>query len=229
MKKFMFVSMMFFVFFMAACASQPSAGSNGGSVAAVQPSEDQQPFLDTDTTQIPCFEADAGTDFFSCTQIVLAPTARVGDAISFARKHAKEDCAGKVFDSIQGITESYRNDYGNNQGDDLASKMEEGFRHAVEAKLANIKDACLLASKTKDNQGRGTIYLQIKFSKKDLAEAMTDEVSNMVPDEEKKRLDFQAYQLQKKIEDKFGAYKKRTAKEEAEYVKENEKVYQGQE
>ena len=221
MKKFMFVSMMVFVFFMAACASQQKVSQS----AAGQQGEDEESW-DEETISIPCFVADADTDFFSCTQIVTTTKARRGDAITFARQHAQDDCAQKAKHAVQGLMTSYRNNYGNNKGDDIASKMENGFNHIIDTMLGETKDACLQQSKKADKYGRGTIYLQIKISRDKLADALADAAPDMVSEEEKEKLDFQHHNFKKEMKEALSNYKTEKAGEQAKHAKENTQVFE---
>ena len=217
----MFVSTIVFVLFLVACAQQQMVSKS----APAQQGEDEESW-DEETISIPCFAADADTNFFSCTQIVSTTKARRGDAITFARQHAQDDCAQKAKHAVQGLMTSYRNKYGNNKGDDAASKMENGFNHIIDTMLGETKDACLQQSKKPDKYGRGSIYLQIKISRDKIADALADAAPDMVSEEEKEQLDFQHHNFKKEMKEALSNYKTEKAEEQAKHAKEKAQVFE---
>jgi len=220
MKKFMFVSMIVFVVFMIACASnQQQMVSNSGSAEGQQAQVKKRSH--GPTVGGICFTPDADTDFFSCNGIVQATESTEGQALRMALAQAKSKCAGKIKDAVKGMDREYNNMYASPRGTDIAAKIQEGYDHIIDQILENVKENCQQVDEFEDNNGRFRVYVGIKISKDKTKNEIKQNISNMVKEEEKRTTDFQEDQYFKLMDKKFQNYNTASKEEQEKYNEEH--------
>lgn len=216
MKKFMFVSMIVFVFFMVACAQQQMV-SNSGS-AGGQQAEDRE-LTQEETVDTLCFTPDADTDFFACTGIYETTKSTIGEAYGNALTLAQDICLNKVEHIAVGLTEEYVNSYGTNRGKDTASKMERGYKNILKTVMGKTGEDCKKQDKYVGKNGRFNVYVGIKISRKAVSDALKNGTPDLVDEEEKEKLDSESSKFMEKIDETVLNFNTGSAKEQEKIAK----------
>ena len=197
MKKFMFVSIMVFVFFMAACASdQPKTANNA-------PAGSTNPF--GDSYEAPCQVYD-DDDYFAATGIYRGSMNQKGELQSFALVNAQNICRQKAKHAYRGMVSDFAQSHGNNRGNDIETKISRAGDQIIDIVMNDAQAKCVKYSAVGPD-GMIEAYVAIKIPKRELAGKMADEVKNVLTDEEKTKIDFHEDEYRKQMEDRFEKYR----------------------
>lgn len=200
MKKFMFVSMMVFVFFMAACASEQQRSSGSSSSPATAQTN---PF--GDSYEPPCQMYD-DDDFFAATGIYRGSMNQKGEVQKFALVNAQTQCRMKVQHVYRGMVSDFAETIGNNKGNDIETKISQAGDQIINATIRDTQAKCVKFSGV-GSDGMVEAYVGIKIPKRDLAKKVAEAVENVLSDEEKMKVRFHEEDFRNKMEERFEKYK----------------------
>ena len=197
MKKFMFVSMLVFCFFIAACASEQQKTANNA------PAGSTNPF--GDTYEAPCQMYD-DDDFFAATGIYKGSMEQKGELQKFALVNAQTLCRMKVKHTYRGMVSDFAQSHGNNRGNDIETKISQAGDQIIDAVINDTQAKCVKYSGV-GADGRMEAYVGIKINKRELAGKVADAVKDALTDEEKTKIDFHEDEYRKQMEERFEKYR----------------------
>ena len=154
---------------------------------------------------IPCEVYDTETHF-AATGIYKGSMNQKGEVHIYALQNAQALVRQKMQHAYKGLVSDYSQSVGNNRGNDIATKIEKGGDQIINVIVNNAAETCVKYSGV-DDRGMVECYVAILVSKEDLAEKLTQNVKNMLTDEEKMRIGFDEEQYRKKMEQRFKDYK----------------------
>lgn len=196
MKKFMFVSMFVFVFFMSACASEQKKSDSAQSGST-------NPF--GDSYEAPCQVYD-DDDYFAATGIYRGSMNQKGELQKFALVNAQTICRMKVKHAYRGMVSDFSQSHGNNRGNDIETKITQAGDQIIDTVINDTQAKCVKYSGV-GADGMIETYVAIKIPKKELAGKMADEVKNVLTDEEKTKIDFHEDEYRKQMEERFEKFR----------------------
>ena len=199
MKKFMFVSMMVFVLFMAACGSEPQRSAGNSST----PAASQNPFGPTFKT--PCEMLD-DDEWFAATGIFAGSFKQKGKVIRGALQDAQSQVRMKIKHAYKGMISDFMESVGNNKGNDLEGKFSQAGDQIIDTVVNDTQAKCQEFGAV---QGDGDVeaYVGIKIRKRELAEKIAVDIKNKLSDEEKMKVKFDEEEYRKKMEERFEKFK----------------------
>lgn len=197
MKKFMFVSMIVFVFFMTACGSEPQRAAGSSAPAQTNPFGDSY--------EAPCQMYD-DDDYFAATGIYKGSMEQKGELQKFALVNAQTICRMKVKHTYRGMVSDFAQSHGNNRGNDIETKISQAGDQIIDAVINDTQAKCVKYSGV-GADGRMEAYVGIKINKRELAGKVADAVKDALTDEEKTKIDFHEDEYRKQMEERFEKYR----------------------
>ncbi len=205
MKKFMFVSMMVFVVFMIACASNQQTGGNSSKLE----NSAGEPSVRPGTTFL-CDEFSYDTpDEFRCMGIVYGYNTQQGELMQNALIDAQEECKRKISHFVEGMSETWRDRYGNNKGNDFRRSAEEAMVEYWNDIMNNTDTKCRRISETLDENEKVHVYTVIAVPKKVVVNTVANKIENSVSEEEKKDMQFEKHEFLEKLDEKAKAFEEK--------------------
>ena len=114
-------------------------GQKSGSAAPQQTAGTTQQYRDP-----VCFEADT-PEYITGRGEYRGSSKQEGELVIQATERAKFAARQKLGGQYKGIISDYRNSMGNNQGNDLVSKMESAGDQAIDRELNDVMVVCTIA------------------------------------------------------------------------------------
>ncbi len=194
MKKIMLLSIVFFTFFIVSCAS-----SQHISDGRIQQSDSTNTF--DQSFEAPCQVYD-DDEFFAATGIYKGKASQKGEVQKFAHVNAQDICRMKVKHTYKGMVSDFSKSSGNNRGNNIETKISQAGEQIIDTVINDTKATCVKYS-TVDAGGMIEAYVAIKIPKIDLAQKLAYEVTNLLTDEEKTRINFHENEYIKKTIERF--------------------------
>lgn len=154
---------------------------------------------------LPCEVYDTN-DEFAATGIYRGSSYQKGECQLNALENAKQLVYAKYHHAYTGMISNYSSTFGNNQGNDIATKLQRAGDQVINAMLNDIQACCVKFSAV---QGDGHIecYVGIKVPKQALAAQVAQTVADVLTPEEKIAINFEEDQYRKQMEQRFTEYK----------------------
>ncbi len=194
MKKLMF-TMAVAAFTMVSCGSSKQ-------VATVAPAS-QSPF--GEVYEAPCTVYDTPEEF-AATGIYRGSMNQKGEVHKFALQNAQSIVRMKIKHAYQGMISDFSQSVGNNQGNDIITKVSQAGDQIIDAVINNTSECCIRYGAVGED-GHLECYVAIKISKEDLSQKVAKAVDNKLTDEEKLRIGFEEQQYRKQMDQRFKEYK----------------------
>ncbi len=182
-------------FAMASCGSSKT-------VATAAPAS-QSPF--GEVYEAPCTVYDTPEEF-AATGIYRGSMNQKGAVHKFALQDAQSKVRMKMQHAYKGMISDFSESVGNNQGNDISTKISQAGDQIIDVVVNNTSECCLRWSAVGED-GHIECYVAIKISKADLSQKVAQAVDNKLTDEEKMRIGFNEEQYRQKMEQRFKEYK----------------------
>lgn len=166
-----------FAIVMSSCGSEKKIGISGGS---------KNPF--GEVYEVPCAMYDTDTEF-AATGIYRGSANQKGEAYKFALANAQQIVRMKIKHVYKGMVSDFSQSIGNNQGNDIESKISMAGDQIIDAVVNHTAESCMRFGEVQAD-GHIEIYVGIKISKVDLSQKIAAAVDNKLSTEEKLRIGF---------------------------------------
>ncbi len=209
MKKFMFVSMMVFVAFMIACASnQQQSRSQGQSQGQSQGDEKLYP-NGTNGVESACMKEALDTENeMRCLGIAVGSAFRKDLLPNEARKHALDACGEKLEHAYVAARKRFEESVGNNNGVDYLDRDREQRTHLYNEMLGLAADACMAWDEYKDGKGNATFNIVISINKNKMAKAGAKVYKDNTSEADRNRVGFDEKEFEKEMKEEVDKYAK---------------------
>ncbi len=194
MKKLMF-TMAVAAFAMVSCGSSKQ-------VTTAAPVS-QSPF--GEVYEAPCTVYDTPEEF-AATGIYRGSMNQKGEVHKYALQNAQSIVRMKIKHAYQGMISDFSQSVGNNQGNDIITKVSQAGDQIIDAVINNTSECCIRYGAVGED-GHLECYVAIKISKEDLSQKVAHAVDNKLTDEEKLRIGFEEQQYRKQMDQRFKEYK----------------------
>jgi hypothetical protein len=155
-----------------------------------------------DVYEAPCAELDSETEF-AATGIAEGSKAQMGTLQLVALGNAQDVVRRKMQHSYKGMVSGYMNQVGTNAGNDLENKLEAAGNQIIDKIVNDTRATCGPKFSGVDDKGNVSCYIGIRISKKQVADAIANQVSN----DEELSIRFKEEEFRKRMEEKFADYK----------------------
>lgn len=150
---------------------------------------------------MPCEVYDTPEKFMA-TGIYRGSSYQKGQCRLNALENAKQVIYSKYKHSYEGIINHYSKDMGNNRGNDIATKIEREGNAVILAILDDVSETCIKFSNVFDD-GMIECYVAIEVIKGEIAQKVSNRLSNVLTQEEKDRIDFNESNFRKQMEERM--------------------------
>ncbi len=151
-----------------------------------------------DVYEAPAAEYDTD-EYFGATGIAYGPRARMDVIQSQALRNAQDIVRQKMQHAYKGVIDDYSSYIGNNLGADAETKMERGGTQIIDVIVNDTRITKGPMFSAVDEKGNVTCYVGIRVSKAQLAEQISDYVSN----DEELKIRFDEEQFRKRMDEAF--------------------------
>ncbi len=193
MKKIMF-TMAIVAFALVSCGSSKSTASNNPPA--------QSPF--GEVFEAPCTVYDTPEEF-AATGIYRGSMNQKGEVHKYALQNAQAIVRQKIQHAYKGMLSDFSQSVGNNQGNDIITKVTQAGDQIIDAVVNNTSECCLRWGSV-GADGHVECYVAIRISKADLSQKVAKEVENKLSDEEKMRIGFEESQYRQRMNEAFKEY-----------------------
>lgn len=208
MKKFMFVSMLVFCLFVAACASNQQHGQQGQSQNQSQGDEKLYP-NGTNSVQSPCMKEALDTENeMRCLGIAVGSAYRKDLLPNEARKHALDACGEKLEHAYTAARKRFEEAIGNNNGVDYLDRDREQRKHLYNEMMGLAADSCMAWDEYKDGKGNATFNIVISINKNKMAKAGSKVYRDNTSEADRNRVGFDEQEFEKEMREDLDKYAK---------------------
>ncbi|MCQ2360619.1 MAG: hypothetical protein MJ009_03950 [Paludibacteraceae bacterium] len=158
-----------------------------------------------ETFEAPCQVYDTDEEF-AATGIFEGTSSQKQEVQKGAVLAAQELIRIKMKHSYNGMISEYSSSYGKNAGNDIERKMEAAGDRVIDQIINDSKQSCVKWSEV-DDKGHITCYTSVIISKKETAQKISQEVEEMLSQDEKDRIGFNEQEYRKQMEERFKQYK----------------------
>jgi hypothetical protein len=151
---------------------------------------------------MPCQEFDTD-DYFAAAGIASGSKNRMDVLQTAALTNAQNVIRQKMQHAYKGMIADYSTYIGNNGGADTDAKVERAGSQIIDAMINETRATCGPKFSGVDDKGNVICYLSIRINKKQVAEAIADNVSK----DEELRIRFNEEQFRKKMDEEFKKFK----------------------
>jgi hypothetical protein len=155
-----------------------------------------------DVYESPCTELDSETEF-AATGIASGSRNLMGELQGLALANAQGIARQKMQHAYKGAIDDYTNSVGTNTGRDIETKLERGGTQIIDRIVNDTRATCGPKFSSVDDKGNVTCYVGIRISKKQLAEA----IANQVSEDEEMKIRFKEQDFRKRMEESFNKFK----------------------
>ena len=157
------------------------------------------------TFEMPCTIFDTKEDF-AATGVYRGSYKKKDELQINALLKAKELIINKAKGVYSGMVSTYGQAHGNNNGNDVADKMNRALDFILDGMLNDANTVCLKWGEI-ESDGNMECYMAIQISKQELAQKTAQKVAENLTDDEKLRIDFQEKQFREEMEKRLQQYK----------------------
>ena len=190
MKKFMFVSVLVFVAFIMACASQQQQqqSSKDGSVSVGYNGPDPIGSVN----DLPCVQEVKSDpkEYFFAVGSAEGSYKQLGNVSLKALENAQDLCRQMMRHSVLGLRSYFNNNMGGNNGNDIEEKATKAYDQVINQTLNDTEPMCGPKKTGVDNSNHLMVFYGIRIAKKELNEKGSQAVSNALTQEEKARIQY---------------------------------------
>ena len=165
----------------------------------------QNPF--GQTFKLPCAEYDTKTEF-AATGIYRGSMNQKGQLQMYALQNAQQIVRMKAKHAYKGMVSDYSSSLGNNQGNDIESKIQMAGDQMIDVILNDTEATCIEFGAVQAD-GHIECYVGIRVSKQEIAEKVSKTVANKLSEEEKMRIGFNEEQYREKMEQRMQQYEEK--------------------
>ncbi len=158
-----------------------------------------------DVYELPAAEYDTD-EYFGATGIATGPATRQDVLQSAALTNAQNLVRQKMKHAYQGMIDDYSNYIGTSAGTNAETKIERGGTQIIDA-VVNETRATKVVFSGIDDKGNMTCYTGIRVSKKELAEKITEQVTEAVSEDEELKVRFKEEEFRKSMDERFKKFK----------------------
>lgn len=158
-----------------------------------------------DVYEMPAAEYDTD-EYFGATGIATGPATRQDVLQSAALTNAQNLVRQKMKHAYQGMIDDYSNYVGTSAGTNAETKIERGGTQIIDA-VVNETRATKVVFSGIDDKGNMTCYTGIRVSKKELAEKITEQVTEAVSEDEELKVRFKEEEFRKSMDERFKKFK----------------------
>lgn len=158
-----------------------------------------------DVYEMPAAEYDTD-EYFGATGIATGPATRQDVLQSAALTNAQNLVRQKMKHAYQGMIDDYSNYVGTSAGTNAETKIERGGTQIIDA-VVNETIATKVVFSGIDDKGNMTCYTGIRVSKKELAEKITEQVTEAVSEDEELKVRFKEEEFRKSMDERFKKFK----------------------
>ena len=145
-------------------------------------------------------------EYFGATGIATGPATRQDVLQSAALTNAQNLVRQKMKHAYQGMIDDYSNYVGTSAGTNAETKIERGGTQIIDA-VVNETRATKVVFSGIDDKGNMTCYTGIRVSKKELAEKITEQVTEAVSEDEELKVRFKEEEFRKSMDERFKKFK----------------------
>jgi hypothetical protein len=172
----------------------------GSKTATPSPTGGGDPFVGV--VEVPCAQLDTD-DEFAATGISNGSQNRMDVLQTSALTNAQNIVRQKMQHAYKGAIDDYSSYIGNNAGSDAVAKVERAGTQIIDRIVNDTKTVCGPLFSRIDDKGNVNCFIGIRVSKKQVADAIVDYVSN----EEELKIRFQEQEFRKRMEENFKKFK----------------------
>lgn len=141
-------------------------------------------------------------EYYAATGFAQGALVRIGDLQSIALQNAIEQIYAKLSRHYQGLIKNYTQNYGNDKGNDIESRLKSGAIATIEGYISEVKTSKFKRSKV-DEKGEIFVEVSIKINKEELSKRLAQSDANTLTADEKAKIDFDATEHENEIKEAF--------------------------
>lgn len=157
-----------------------------------------------ETYEAPCTVYDTPTEF-AATGIFKGSMHQKGDVHQAALKNAQDIVRQKVKHVYKGMISGYSSTIGNNNGNDIANRMQAAGYQVIDAIINNTAESCVRYSGIGED-GMIECYVAIQISKEETSKQVAKKVNDVLTEDEKLRIKFDEAEYRKQMDARFKEY-----------------------
>lgn len=154
-----------------------------------------------ETFEAPCQEHDT-EEYFTATGMASGLHTNMDGLNATALGNAQNIARQKMRHAYKGAINDYSNSISTNAGTDIQMKLERGGSQVIDRIIDDTRENCVKYSAV-DSRGYIRCYVGIRISKKEVATAIADYVS----DDEELKVRFNEFDFRKRMEETFKKFK----------------------
>ncbi|MDR0305891.1 MAG: hypothetical protein LBI42_03530 [Chitinispirillales bacterium] len=157
------------------------------------------------TGPIPCYEFDT-KEYMTGFGEYRGSSHQFGENVIHATNRAKDNARQKMGGAFKGVATSYRASHGNNQGNDVINKMEQGYEEVISKYLNDMHATCAKQGPIGDD-GHQSVFVSFRISRADFSNHVTQAVTDKLTEDEKLSIDFKESQFKDRFKHAFEEFK----------------------
>lgn len=188
------------------CMAAIGCGTSKRVTTTQEQQQQRNPFGELRAMPTDIYEVDT-PEYFAQTGIASGSAAQMGQLQLNALANAREMLQNRLQTAYEGVVSTFTSTFGNNAGSDLQNALTSGVDNVLKGYLGNLGAFKPPHFSLVDDKGNTTCYISIRMSKNELAEKISQKVTDNVSEDEELQIQFRQEEFRKYKDEVLNKFK----------------------